>query len=333
MVSVRLRPRMAVDRRPAGVALCRQHHHGEDACIIDRPASRRWNRHMSAVRLTLHTGLRVPGPGGGFRDRGLAVPACGGPAPLAGLALPRAHCGCFHRWGGDRCGGGAADRLRVRPFPRLEQGTGRYRRRRAVQPELRPALACCGDAGSPGRGRRCDQDTPPGREHHSIPEPGQQCDPRAVLEEEDPFRPSRGSRQARRGQCLVRPGAAAPPAARRPAAAGDDRGRPASTVRVPCRRDRRGADRISAAAGERHLCRLGHPGLLSPAPGAGRIHPGSAAVPPRQPRLARGAAGTPQAHARQARGGLAALRPVGDHPAGRSARRPWRCGCSPRSSA
>jgi len=28
--------------------------------MIDRPASRRWDRHMSAVRLSLHTGLRVP---------------------------------------------------------------------------------------------------------------------------------------------------------------------------------------------------------------------------------------------------------------------------------
>jgi hypothetical protein len=43
------------------------HHHYEDACIIDRPAWRRWNRHMSAMRLTLHTGLRVSGPGGGLR--------------------------------------------------------------------------------------------------------------------------------------------------------------------------------------------------------------------------------------------------------------------------
>jgi hypothetical protein len=43
---------------------CRHHHHC-DACIIDGPALRRWNRHMSAVRLTLHTGLRVRGPGGG----------------------------------------------------------------------------------------------------------------------------------------------------------------------------------------------------------------------------------------------------------------------------
>jgi hypothetical protein len=47
--------------------LCGQHHHGEGACIIDRPASRRWDWHMSAVRLTLHTGLRVRGPGGGVR--------------------------------------------------------------------------------------------------------------------------------------------------------------------------------------------------------------------------------------------------------------------------
>ena|SRR2546429_415052 len=46
---------------------CGHHHHGEGACIIDRPALRRWNRHMSAVRFTLHTGLRVRGPGGGVR--------------------------------------------------------------------------------------------------------------------------------------------------------------------------------------------------------------------------------------------------------------------------
>ena len=36
-----------------------------------------------------------------------------------------------------------------------------------------------------------------GPEHHSIPEPGQQRDPRPVLEEEDPFRPSRRSGPAR----------------------------------------------------------------------------------------------------------------------------------------
>jgi len=47
---------------PAG-----QHHRGEGACIIDRPASRRWDWHMSAVRLALRTGLRVRGPGGGVR--------------------------------------------------------------------------------------------------------------------------------------------------------------------------------------------------------------------------------------------------------------------------
>lgn len=47
--------------------LCGQHHHGEGACIIDRAASRRWDWHMSAVRLTLHTGPRVHGPGGGVR--------------------------------------------------------------------------------------------------------------------------------------------------------------------------------------------------------------------------------------------------------------------------
>ena len=54
---------------------------------------------------------------------------------------------------------------------------------------------------------------------------------------------------------------------------------------------------VPAAAGERHLYRLGHPRLLPPAPGAERIRPGSAAVPPRQPGLARGAAGTRQARA------------------------------------
>jgi hypothetical protein len=43
------------------------HHDCEGACIIDHPAWRRWNRHMSAVRLTLHTGLLVSGPGGGVR--------------------------------------------------------------------------------------------------------------------------------------------------------------------------------------------------------------------------------------------------------------------------
>jgi hypothetical protein len=43
---------------------CGHHHHGEGACIIDRPALRRRNRHMSAVRFTLHTGLGVRGPGG-----------------------------------------------------------------------------------------------------------------------------------------------------------------------------------------------------------------------------------------------------------------------------
>jgi hypothetical protein len=46
---------------------CGHHHHCEDACIIDRPAPWRWNRHMSAVRLTQHTGLRARGPGGGVR--------------------------------------------------------------------------------------------------------------------------------------------------------------------------------------------------------------------------------------------------------------------------
>jgi hypothetical protein len=34
--------------------------------LTARPRDR-WNRHMSAVRLTLHTGSRVPGPGGGLR--------------------------------------------------------------------------------------------------------------------------------------------------------------------------------------------------------------------------------------------------------------------------
>jgi len=56
--------------RPAGAgqpAPVGQHHRGEGACIIDRPASRRWDWHMSAVRLALRTGLRVRGPGGGVR--------------------------------------------------------------------------------------------------------------------------------------------------------------------------------------------------------------------------------------------------------------------------
>jgi len=240
-------------------------------------------------------------------DRGLAVPAGGGPAPLAGLAVPRAHRRCFRRRGGDRCGWGGADRLRVRSFPRLEPGAGCSGRRRAVYPGFRPALARCRLAGFSGRGRCRDQDSSPVPEHRQFPEPGRQRHSRAVLEEEDPFRPSRRSRQARRGQRLVRPGAAAPPAARRPAAAGADRGGPAGAVRVPCRRDRRGANRIPAAARERHLCRLGHPRFLPPAPGAGRIHPGSAAIPPRQPGLARGAAGTQQARARPAHTGQPAL--------------------------
>ena len=47
--------------------LCGQHHHGEGACIIDRPALRRWDWYMSAVRLALRTGLRVRGPGGVVR--------------------------------------------------------------------------------------------------------------------------------------------------------------------------------------------------------------------------------------------------------------------------
>jgi hypothetical protein len=75
-----------------------------------------------------------------------------------------------------------------------------------------------------------------------------------------------------------------------PAAAGADRGRPTGAFRVPCRRHRCRASRIPAAAVEWHLCRLGHPRLLPPAPDAGRIRPGSAAVPPWQPGLARGAA-------------------------------------------
>jgi hypothetical protein len=55
-------PRGPSARRPAGW-LCRQHHRGEGACIIDRPALRRWDWYMSAVRLALRTGLRVRGPG------------------------------------------------------------------------------------------------------------------------------------------------------------------------------------------------------------------------------------------------------------------------------
>jgi hypothetical protein len=47
--------------------LCGQHHHGEGACIIDRPASRRWDWHMRAARRTLRTGLRAGGPGGVVR--------------------------------------------------------------------------------------------------------------------------------------------------------------------------------------------------------------------------------------------------------------------------
>ena len=47
---------------PAG-----QHYRGEGACIIDRPASRRWNWHMRAARLTLRTGLRAGRPGGVVR--------------------------------------------------------------------------------------------------------------------------------------------------------------------------------------------------------------------------------------------------------------------------
>ena len=77
--------------------------------------------------------------------------------PLAGLALPRADrrrpCGR----GGDGCGGGAPHRLGLRPFPRLGQGRRCSSRRRAVRPELRPALADCGDARSTGRQRRRDQ--------------------------------------------------------------------------------------------------------------------------------------------------------------------------------
>ena len=47
--------------------LCGQHHHGEGVCIIDRPALRRWDCYMSAVRLAPRTGLRVRGPGGVVR--------------------------------------------------------------------------------------------------------------------------------------------------------------------------------------------------------------------------------------------------------------------------
>ena len=52
---------------PEGPCLCGQHHRGEGTCIIDRPALRRWDWHMSAVRLALRTGLRVRGPGGAVR--------------------------------------------------------------------------------------------------------------------------------------------------------------------------------------------------------------------------------------------------------------------------
>ena len=65
----RCQPELRAVRQRGGQpgCICGQHHHGEGACIIDRPASRRWDWHMSAVRLTLYTGLRVCGPGGGVR--------------------------------------------------------------------------------------------------------------------------------------------------------------------------------------------------------------------------------------------------------------------------
>jgi hypothetical protein len=47
---------------PAG-----QHHRGKDACIIDRPASPRWDWHMRAARLTLRAHLRAGEPVGVVR--------------------------------------------------------------------------------------------------------------------------------------------------------------------------------------------------------------------------------------------------------------------------
>jgi hypothetical protein len=51
--------------RPAGAA--GQHHRGEDACIIDRPASPRWDWHMRAARLTMRALLWAGGPVGVVR--------------------------------------------------------------------------------------------------------------------------------------------------------------------------------------------------------------------------------------------------------------------------
>jgi hypothetical protein len=51
----------------AGVVSARHHPRARmPASLTARPRDR-WNRHMSAARLTLHTGPRVPGPGGGVR--------------------------------------------------------------------------------------------------------------------------------------------------------------------------------------------------------------------------------------------------------------------------
>jgi hypothetical protein len=47
---------------PAG-----QYHRSEDACIIDRPTSPRWDWHMRAARLTLRAHLRAGGPVGVVR--------------------------------------------------------------------------------------------------------------------------------------------------------------------------------------------------------------------------------------------------------------------------
>jgi hypothetical protein len=44
-----------------------QHHRGEDACIIDRPASPRWDWHMREARLTLRAHLRAGEPVGVVR--------------------------------------------------------------------------------------------------------------------------------------------------------------------------------------------------------------------------------------------------------------------------
>jgi hypothetical protein len=137
--------------------LCGQHHYGEGACIMDRPASRRWDWHMRAARLTLRTGLRA----GARRCRAMTA---------IWLFLRAQSRRCWRAWlslaliAGVFAGGvvtAAAGALRTGSayarFLRLEQGPWCPARRRAVQPELCPAVACCGDAGSPRCGRRRDQ--------------------------------------------------------------------------------------------------------------------------------------------------------------------------------